>query len=193
VHAFDTIPLRAICVWPVHYPGIHHYKDGGVSSNTTISRTTMFIELHKSSMRQYCSMLPHQGPNDTVLNQHRRRVLPWSSELTTHHFLPFPSSILHFPLVAPSSLRLNHFFNFSNQIISKPAGDKILNLASGTCHSTSTVGLYTKHSSTTSLYLQKGARIIGKDHLMQLMFQQNFYNVNAQVNYELVVVIKQKP
>jgi hypothetical protein len=36
----------------------------------------------------------------------------------------------------------------------------------------------------------KGARVRGKDQLMQIGFQQNSYNINAQVNYKLATIIK---
>jgi hypothetical protein len=72
-------------------------------------------------------------------------------------------------------------------------GNKSPKTLSGTCYSTSTMVQSSKHTSATILYLQGGARITGKDHLMQLGFQQNSYNVNALVNYKLVIVIKQKP
>jgi hypothetical protein len=39
----------------------------------------------------------------------------------------------------------------------------------------------------------KGARIKGKDRLMHLGFQNNSYNINAQVKYKLDTIIKQKP
>jgi hypothetical protein len=41
-------------------------------------------------------------------------------------------------------------------------------------------------------YSYKGASIIGNDRLMHLGFQNNSYNVNAQVNYKIEVIIKQK-
>jgi hypothetical protein len=62
----------------------------------------------------------------------------------------FPSSILHFPLIAPPGLQLCHFINYSSSQHSfhDPGYQKALNLASGTCHSTSTKVLSTNHSTT---------------------------------------------
>jgi hypothetical protein len=100
VHVFHVIPLQVICGWPVHYPGIHHDKDGGVSSNTTTISATKFTEPHKFSMCQYRSMLAHQGPNDMVLNWHRWGLPLWSSELITRHSPPFPFGILY--LLSPN-------------------------------------------------------------------------------------------
>jgi hypothetical protein len=51
-------------------------------------------------------MLVHSDPTDGGLNRHRRGLPPWSSE---YHIIPLPflpSSILHFPLIAPPGLQL---------------------------------------------------------------------------------------
>ena len=56
--------LWAIRGWPVHYPGIHHCRNGEGSSDLYSDRTTRLTGPHKSSMRQYCSMLV-QGAKPT--------------------------------------------------------------------------------------------------------------------------------
>jgi hypothetical protein len=69
------------------------------------------------------------------------------------HSSSFPSSILHFPLIAPPGLILNHYIIYSSSRDSfrEPGYQKALNLASGVCHSTSTGILFTKHSITNGI------------------------------------------
>jgi hypothetical protein len=45
--------LRAIHGWPIHYPGIHQYRNGEVSSDSVSINATKFTGPHKSSMHQY--------------------------------------------------------------------------------------------------------------------------------------------
>jgi hypothetical protein len=52
------------------------------------------------------SNLVHSDPPDVGLNQHKRGLPLWSSKLITYHSSSFPSSILHFPLIAPPDLQL---------------------------------------------------------------------------------------
>jgi hypothetical protein len=80
VYVFRVIPLWNIHVWPIHYPGIHHCRNGGVSSDSATTSATKFIRPHKYNMRQYHSMLAHQGPNDAVLNRHRQGLPLCSSK-----------------------------------------------------------------------------------------------------------------
>jgi hypothetical protein len=61
VHVFYVIHLRAIRGWLIHYPSLHHCRNGGVSSDSATISATKFTRLHKSYMRQYCSKLAHRG------------------------------------------------------------------------------------------------------------------------------------
>jgi hypothetical protein len=65
----------------------------------------------------------------------------------------FPSSILHFPLIALPDLILNHsiIYSSSQDSFHEPGYQKDLNLMSGVCHSTSTRILCTKHSITNGI------------------------------------------
>jgi hypothetical protein len=45
--------------------------------------------------------------NPSVLNWHKRELQPWRCWLTTYHSPTFPTSCLHFPLMAPPSLQFN--------------------------------------------------------------------------------------
>jgi hypothetical protein len=70
--------------------------------------------------------------------------------IRSDHSPSFPSSILHFPLIASPGLILNHsiIYSSSQHSFHEPGYQKALNLVSGTCHSTSTKVLSTKHSTT---------------------------------------------
>jgi hypothetical protein len=57
--------------------------------------------------------------------------------IISDHSPSFPSSILHFPLIAPPDLQLCHSINYSSSQHSfqEPGYQKGLNLTSGVCHS----------------------------------------------------------
>jgi hypothetical protein len=74
VHVFHMIPL-----WAIRGCGIHHRRNGKVSSDSVTTSAIKFTGPHKSSMCQYHSMLAHQGLDDVVFNLHMQG-LP-SSEL----------------------------------------------------------------------------------------------------------------
>jgi hypothetical protein len=73
--------------------------------------------------------------------------------IRSDHSPSFPSSILHFLLIAPPGLILNHsiIYSSSQNSFHEPGYQKILNLMSGTYHSTSTKVLSTKHSTTNGI------------------------------------------
>jgi hypothetical protein len=80
-------------------------KYSGVSSNSVTVEDTKFAGPHKSCMRQYTTQcLLQQGTTDVIINRHRRGLPPWSSESDIRPLSSFPSSIPHFPLVAPPGL-----------------------------------------------------------------------------------------
>jgi hypothetical protein len=68
--------------------------------------------------------------------------------IRSDHSPSFSSSILHFPLIAPLGLILNHSIIYlsSQHSFHEQGYQKALNLVSGTCHSTSTEVLSTKHN-----------------------------------------------
>jgi hypothetical protein len=76
------------------------------------------------------------------------------------HSPSFQSSILYFPLIAPPDLILNHsiIYSSSQHSFHEPGYQKVLNLASGVCHLTSTEVLSTKHSITNGFSTTIGSR-----------------------------------
>jgi hypothetical protein len=97
-------PHRVVRGWPEHYPNVIREVQWVSSSSATVE-ATKFVGPHKSHMRQYTTQcLLQQGTPDAVLNRHRRGLPPWSSEYDIRPLSSFPSSIPHFPLVAPPSL-----------------------------------------------------------------------------------------
>jgi hypothetical protein len=83
-----------------------------------------------------------------------------ASNIRSDHSPFFLSSILHFPLIAPPSLILNHSFIYSSFQLSfhEPGYQKSLNLASGVYHSTSTGVLSTKHGITNRFFTTLGSK-----------------------------------
>jgi hypothetical protein len=90
-------------------------KWGKVLSNSMTHEATKFAGPHKSLMRQYiikCLFIRAQLMRaliDTGRGYHLGALNLWSRPLST-----FPSSILHFPLIAPFGLTLNHCINYSS-------------------------------------------------------------------------------
>jgi hypothetical protein len=80
--------------------------------------------------------------------------------IKSDHSPSFPSNILNFPLNAPPSLILNHsiIYSSSQHSFHERGYQKALNLVSGTCHSTTTEVLSTKHSSTNRFSTTMGSR-----------------------------------
>jgi hypothetical protein len=70
MHFFHAIPLWAIRGRPIHYPGIHHYRNAGVLSDSATISATKFVRPHKSIIHQYRSILAHRDPDDAVPNRH---------------------------------------------------------------------------------------------------------------------------
>jgi hypothetical protein len=88
----NTIPMSSV-------------KYSGVSSNSATLEATKFVGLQKSHMYQYITQcLLQQGTTDAVLNRHRRGLPPLSSKFDIRPLSSFPSSIPHFPLIAPFGL-----------------------------------------------------------------------------------------
>jgi hypothetical protein len=155
-------------------------KYNGVSSNSAIIDATKFARPHKSHMRQYTTQcLLQQGTTDAVLNRHRRGLPPWSSESNIRPLSSFPSSIPHFPLVAPLGLTISHEpFNNINHI-DPPLWEgvyrerllttRLLPLAYNTKHS---------HSSVLNPSWGKQGTFVKEISLMQLGSTQLLY-VNA--------------
>jgi hypothetical protein len=109
----------------------------------------------------------------------------------SYHSFSFPSSIPHFLLIALPSLQLNPSFNYSSSqhAFHEPVYKKVLNLTSGTCHLTSTRVLSAKYSTTNVLSTTIGSRWYTKG-IMHFRILFHWYNINAQVNNNLRIIIK---
>jgi hypothetical protein len=100
--------LWAIRGWPVHYPGIHLYRRGEVSSNSVTVKVTKFAAPNKSHMRQYIINNCFTGPNTTwslidIGEIYHREALNLTSD-HSHQSHPVFSTCQ--PLVSSPSLRL---------------------------------------------------------------------------------------
>jgi hypothetical protein len=142
-----------------HYTSV---KRGKVSSNSSTHEATHFEDFICFVCVSIVQMVIHHGSTSAGLNRHRRGQQPWSSEyqIRSDHPPSFSSSILHFPLIAPPGLILNHsiIYSSSQHSFHELGYQKDLNLTSGVCHSTSTGVLSTKHSITNGFFTTIGAR-----------------------------------
>jgi hypothetical protein len=77
-------------------------KQGKVSSNSSTHKGTQFEDSICPVCVSTFQMLVHSDPTDAGLNRHRRGLPPWSSEFQIRSLPSFPSSILHFLLIAPT-------------------------------------------------------------------------------------------
>jgi hypothetical protein len=97
---------------------------------------------------------PTWALNDTSGGYHHR-----APNFRSDHSSSFPSSILHFPLIALP--RPNYVILSTIQVLNIPLsnqGTNALNLVSGVCHSTSTRVLSTKHCTTNEFSTMIGVR-----------------------------------
>jgi hypothetical protein len=103
--------------------------------------------------------------------------------ITLDHSPSFLSSILHFLLLAPPGLILNHsiIYSSSQHSFHEPGYQKALNLVSAVCHSTSTRVLSTTHSMTNGFSTTIGSICYTKG-IMHSRVSFNSYNINAQIN-----------
>jgi hypothetical protein len=87
-------------------------KRGKISSNSVTQDTTQFVGPHESCMHQYTTQ------NLFILTQPTRALIDTGGgyhlgapNFRSDHSSLFSSIILHFPLIAPPSLILNHSTN----------------------------------------------------------------------------------
>jgi hypothetical protein len=71
----------------------------------------------KTRMRQYTTQTCSSGPNDRSLIDIGRGYHLGAPNFRSDHSSSFPSSILHFPLIAPPGLILNHSTNYSSHVV----------------------------------------------------------------------------
>jgi hypothetical protein len=137
---------------------------GRIASVSVAHEDTQFVRPHKIPYAPVHNWNLLIGATRSLLNRHRRGYHLGAPNFRSDHSSSFPSSILHFPLIAPSGLQLCHSINYSSsQHFTIEPGYKTLNLMSGVCHSTSTGVLSTKHSTTNGFSTTIGARWYRKD------------------------------
>jgi hypothetical protein len=101
-------PHRVVCGWPEHYPFYHLWSE--VRYHPTQLPSSYYVSGGISArMRQYTTLSLLQGaqPMQSLINTGGSYHL-WSLEYHVAHSHSFPSSILHFPLVAPLGLVENN-------------------------------------------------------------------------------------
>jgi hypothetical protein len=114
VHVFHVYTSTDI-PWVAH--ALSHYtpiRYGMIASISVAHDVTKFGDSICPVCVSTFQILIHSDPTDASVNWHRRGLSPWSFEFQIRP-LPFlPSSILCFPLIAPSGLQLCHSINYSS-------------------------------------------------------------------------------
>jgi hypothetical protein len=106
VHVFHAY-ASADTSWVAH--ALSHYtpvRYGRIASVSVAHDATQFGDSICPVYVNIFQMLVHSDPTDAGLNRLRRGPPPWSSEYQIRQPPSFPSSILHFPLMAPPGLQL---------------------------------------------------------------------------------------
>jgi hypothetical protein len=88
-------------------------KRGKVSSNSVTHKATQFVGPQKISYAPVHNSNLLTGDRRSILNRHNRGYHLGALNFRSDHSSSFPSSILHFPLIAPPSLILNHSIIYS--------------------------------------------------------------------------------
>jgi hypothetical protein len=150
VSSSTRMPRRTHRGWPEHYPIIHPWSE--VRYHPTHRHTKLLSfgipYVLYASVQFKCLFIRAELTRDLINTGGGYHL--GALNIISDYSPSFPSSILHFPLIAPPGLQLCHFINYSSSQHSfhDPGYQKALNLASGTCHSTSTKVLSTNHSTT---------------------------------------------
>jgi hypothetical protein len=110
-HAYASVDTP----WVAHALSlILSMRYGRVSSNSATEEASKFAGPQKSRMQQYTTQSlfiqtqPVYALIDTSGGYHHGAL-----NFISDHSSSFPSNILHFSLIAPSGLILNHFINYS--------------------------------------------------------------------------------
>jgi hypothetical protein len=63
VHVFHAMSRLVIRRWPVHYPGLQHFRYGGIASDLMTIDATKFMGPHIPRLHQYIINAYFSGPN----------------------------------------------------------------------------------------------------------------------------------
>jgi hypothetical protein len=146
--------------WPEHYPIIHPWSE--VRYRPTRRHTKLLsleiLYVPYASVHFKCLFIrtqPMWALTDTGGSYHLEAL-----NIRSDHSPSFPSSIVHFPLIAPPDLILNHsiIYSSSQYPFHESGYQKAINLTSGVCHLTSTRVLSTKHNITNGFSTTMGSR-----------------------------------
>jgi hypothetical protein len=146
-HAYNSANTPWVDRTLSHYTSV---KRGKVSSNSLTHKATQFGDSTSPvCISTFKCLFIQTQPTRALIDIGGGYHLE-ALNIRSHHSPSFPSSILHFHLIAPSGLILNHsiIYSSSQHSFHEPGYQKALNLMSGVCHSTSTGVLSTKHSIT---------------------------------------------
>jgi hypothetical protein len=129
-HAYASTDTPWVAHALSHFTPVMYDRIASVSATHDATQFGDFICLVCVSTFQ---MLVQQGSTDACLNRHRRGYHVGAPNIRSDHSLSFPSNILHFLLMAPPGLILNHSIIYSSfqHSFHEPGYQKALNLTSG--------------------------------------------------------------
>jgi hypothetical protein len=96
---------------PMHYPVYHPWGMVGYRATQWPSKLVSLWDPIKSHMRQYTTQTCSPGLDDQSLTNIGRGYHLGPLNFRSDHSSSFPSSIIHFPLIAPPGLQLCRPFN----------------------------------------------------------------------------------
>jgi hypothetical protein len=109
VHVFHSIPHAGLSVGGTYtIPMLISREIVGYRLTTTIIELRRFTGPHKSSIRSVHNQILIQGSTTNGSQSTQMGLPPWSLEYSHITLRPSHPMILHFPLVAPSSLKFKH-------------------------------------------------------------------------------------
>jgi hypothetical protein len=187
-HAYASADTPWVAQTLSHYTSV---KWGKVSSNSSAHEATQFGDSICPVCVSTFKCLFNRAQLTQALIETGGGYHLGAPNIRSDHSPSFRSSILHFPLIAPPGLILNHSIIYSSfqHSFHERGYQKAINLISGACHSTSTRVLSTKHSITNEFSTPIGSKWYKKG-IMHSRVSFNSYNINAQINNNRRTVIK---
>jgi hypothetical protein len=155
-HAYASVDTSWVAQTLCHYTSVKRDK---VLSNSSTHEATQFGDsICPVCVSTFKCLFIQIQPTRALIDTGGGYQLE-APNIRSDHSPSFPSNILHFPLIAPPGLILNHSIIYSSSQHSfHNQGTKALNLTSGVYHSTSTGVLSNKHSITNGFSTTIGSR-----------------------------------
>jgi hypothetical protein len=113
VSSSSHIPRQTHCGWPDTIPYNIHKEVGYRPTQWHMKLLSLWDPI-KSRMHEYKTQTCSSGSDDRSITDTSGGYHLGAPNFRSDHSSNFPSSILHFPLIAPPSLQLYHSINYSS-------------------------------------------------------------------------------